>query len=343
MLIDVVAEEARARGLTCKSADVRGGLQTKCVRIAGYACQIVPLRLYLTGKNSDLVEHSLYLPRSDWPDFIIYVFASQKETSQFFIVPRGEISKETSVCAPNSWLFKYENAWTLLSPGIERTRLDRRFDDTPWKLRVAIRKAKAVGLDVRLIGTKNVASRHIKDRLLINSCKCQVITAGRLTIKNLETPIINLYAPKNSWADFLIFVVHSNAVEHVFVVPRSKITRRTTTTLESKWLAKYADNWDAVIARDPAYESRSAVIEVPALVQAEVVQVKVEEQNPQLLSKLTKGEEKEKKIRRKEKRQKASRKRDEWMKQPPTILPQYTLDEDLDYLVERANAMFKRP
>jgi hypothetical protein len=247
MLIDTVAQEAQARGLTCERADVRNGLRNKCVRIAGYACQIVPLRLYLTGKNSDLVLHSLYLPRSHWPDFIIYAFASQKETSQFFIVPRGEISKETGVCALDSWLFKYENAWTLLSPGIERARLDRRFDDTPWKLQVVIRKAKALGLDVRLIGTKRLASRHIKDRLLINSCKCQAITAGVLTSKDHTTPIINLYAPKDSWADFLIFVV-LDTVEHVFIVPRSKITRRTTTTLTSKWLAEYADNWDAVKA-----------------------------------------------------------------------------------------------
>jgi hypothetical protein len=74
----VVAQEARARGLACERADVRKGLQTKCVRIMGYACQIVPLRLYPTGKNSDLVDHSLYLPRSDWPDFIIYVFAKRE-------------------------------------------------------------------------------------------------------------------------------------------------------------------------------------------------------------------------------------------------------------------------
>jgi hypothetical protein len=46
------------------------------------------------------------------------------------------------------------------------------------------------------------------------------------------------------------------------------------------------------------------------------------------------------KVRRKKK---ASRKRDEWMKQPPTILPKYTLEEKVDYLVQRANAMFKRP
>jgi hypothetical protein len=250
MLIDMVAQEARARGLTCERADVRKGLQTKCVLIMGYACQMVPLRLYPTGKNSDLVDHSLYLPRSDWPDFIIYVFANGKETSRFFIVPRGEMSKETGVCAQNNWLFKYENAWSLLSTDLSSTELARRFDDTPWKLQVVIRKAKALGLDVRLIGTKNLASRHIKDRLLINSCKCQVITAGRLTRKNLETAIINLYAPKNSWADFLIFVVHCNALERVFIVPRSKITRRTTTTLTSKWLAEYADNWAAVEACD---------------------------------------------------------------------------------------------
>jgi hypothetical protein len=159
------------------------------------------------------------------------------------------MSKETGVCAQNNWLFKYENAWSLLSIDLSSTELARRFDDTPWKLQVVIRKAKALGLDVRLIGTKKLASRHIKDRLLINSCKCQVITAGGLTTENRDTPIINLYAPKNSWADFLIFVV-SDTVEHVFIVPRSKITKRTTTTLTSKWLAEYADNWAAVEARD---------------------------------------------------------------------------------------------
>jgi hypothetical protein len=250
MLIDVVAEEARARGLTCERADVRKGLQTKCVRIAGYACQISPLRLYPTGKNSDLVAHSLYLPRSDWPDFIIYVSADGKETSQFFIVPRGEMSKETEVCAEDSWLFKYENAWSLLSTDIASTKLARRFEHTPWKLRVVIRKAEAVGLTVRFIGKKNLPSRHVKDRLYINSCRCQVITAGGLPPrKNLYTPIINIYAPKNSWADFLIFVVPDNE-EHVFIVPRSKITRRTSTTLTSKWLAEYADNWAAVEACD---------------------------------------------------------------------------------------------
>jgi hypothetical protein len=279
MLIDMVAQEAQARGLACERADVRKGLRNKCVRIAGYACQIVPLHLYPTGKKSDLVDHALYLPRSDWPDFIIYVFANGKQTSRFFIVPRGEMSKETSVCASDNWLFKYENAWSLLSGGIARKKLARRFDDTPWKLGVVIRKAKAAELDVRLIGTKKLASRHIKDRLLINSCKCQVITAGVFTRSILETPIINLYAPKNSWADFLIFVVPDNA-EHVFIVPRSKITKTTSTTLSSKWLAEYADNWDAVKARDPAYESRRAVIDDPvvqmddSVVQEEVVQAK---------------------------------------------------------------------
>jgi hypothetical protein len=155
------------------------------------------------------------------------------------------------------------------------------------------------------------------------------------TRKNLYTPTINLYAPKNSWADFLIFVV-PDTEEHVFIIPRSKITKPTTATLESKWLAKYADNWDAVIARDPAYESRSAVIDDPA-VQAEVVPAKVrhkEKRQPEVV---------QAKVRRKEKRQKSSRKRDELMKLPPTILPKYALEEELDYLVQRANTMFKRP
>lgn len=187
MLIDAVAQELNPG--TCERADVRKGLRKKCVRIAGYACQIVPLHLYPTGKNSDLVEHSLYLPRSDWPDFIIYVVVDS-ETPRFFIVPRGEMSKETGVCAQNNWLFKYENAWSLLSTSVASTELARRFEMTPWKLLVAIRKAEGLGLEVGLIGKKNLPSRHIKDRLLINSCKCQMITAGVFTRGHLETPII---------------------------------------------------------------------------------------------------------------------------------------------------------
>jgi hypothetical protein len=251
MLIDAVAERAQANGLVCERADVHQGWQNKCIRIAGYACQIVPLRLYTRGKNSDLVVHSLYLPRSDWPDFVIYVFANDKDPSRFFIVPRGEISKETGVCASDNWLFKYESAWSLFSSVVPRRKLIRRFDNTPRKLRLVIRKAKGEGLRVRLIGKKNERSQHIKGRLYVNSCKCQVMSAGGLKRKdNSRGPIININRPKNSWADFLIYVVPSVTVEHVFIIPTAHVTKATTTTLTSAWLNEYADNWNALKAAD---------------------------------------------------------------------------------------------
>jgi hypothetical protein len=249
MLIDVIAREAQARGLTCERADVPKGLQNKCVSIAGYPCQIVPMRLYARGKNSDLVLHALYLPRSDWPDFVIYALANGKDASRFFIVPRGEISKETGVCAPNNWLFKYENAWSLLSAGVPRAKLARRFDNMPRKLQVVIRKANELGLNVELIGKKNNPARHMKDRLYVNSCKCQVMSAGGLKRKaHARCPIIHIHPPKSSWADFLIFVVPSETVGQIFIIPRSKVTKTTSTTLTSPWLNEYADNWDDVKA-----------------------------------------------------------------------------------------------
>jgi hypothetical protein len=246
MLIDLVSTHAQERGLRCERAtDVRPGVRKKCLRIAGYACQIVPLRLYPTGSNFDLVLHALYLPRSEWPDFVIYVCENAINSPIFFIVPRGELSTETGVCAKNNWLFKYQDAWSLLSEGIAKTKLTRRFRETPTKLMVVVRKANILGLLIERIKLKNAPSKHVRDRLLINGRKCQVLSAGGLRSKAHQvSPIINLNLPNNPWAEFLIFVVPSTNIEHVFILPRSRLLKKTTTTLASKWLAEYADNWD---------------------------------------------------------------------------------------------------
>ena len=63
--------------------------------IDGKRCQVIPCpRLHPNASYPQAEYSPLYLPRTTWADFLVYV--AHKETPRrFYIIPRGELAKDT--------------------------------------------------------------------------------------------------------------------------------------------------------------------------------------------------------------------------------------------------------
>jgi hypothetical protein len=60
-----------------------------------------------------------------------------------------------------------------------------------------------------------------------------------------EWKLININPPRNRWAEFLILIVPADSEQNtVFILPRERIPRKTTTSITAKWVNEYADRWD---------------------------------------------------------------------------------------------------
>ena len=247
--IDLVTQRAEELGLKCKrlarTPAVRGFL-SKRLLIEGRPCQVISARIYHHPSPAKIKVYPLYFPSSRWPDFLIYVSKDKDGSTAFFIVPRGAVNKGTSLCAPESWLFKYQDAWSLLSEHLASEKLERRFEERNWKLTKLIAIAESKGYDVELI-PKHHWPGHVQNRVCINGRNCQVMSASRLSADSStrEWSLINVNPPRNKWAEFLIFAVPSESEQtSVFIVPRDRIQKKTTTSLTAKWINAYADRWD---------------------------------------------------------------------------------------------------
>lgn len=251
-LVAGVVKAASVHGLTCKllHSDERGFRRyRRRLLIEGYKCQIVSSRVHCVDGVSS--RHTMYpasLPRTGWGDFLIYAIkdGNEPENVSYFVVPRGDTVKSTSVCAPENWLFKYKDAWSLLSETLPEERLNRRTQTFNWKLSYVMSRGKSLGLETALV-KKVGLNRHVQNRILINGRKCQLMALARLSKDSSSDGwnYITLHAAKQTWADFLIFMLKTAGAEDVdiFVVPRERIPKTTTTSLTARWLNRYRDNW----------------------------------------------------------------------------------------------------
>jgi hypothetical protein len=131
------------------------------------------------------------------------------------------------VCAAENWLFQYRDAWSLLAETLPAERLERQTEVFNWKMTFAMDRAKSLGFDVRLVD--NSRRGHVKNRLLINGKKCQLIA-----LVHKQSHHIALQTPKQKWAEFLIFVSLENLP--TFVFPCDRIYRTISTKLSATWL-----------------------------------------------------------------------------------------------------------
>jgi|HubBroStandDraft_4_1064222.scaffolds.fasta_scaffold25127_4 hypothetical protein len=245
-LIDLVKRKAEELGLKCQHTRTYGKRHSKWLVIEGRPCQVVSARIYRHPDSTRIAVYGLYLPASHWPDFLIYVSMDKQGLASFFVVPRGEATKSTSLCAPENWLFKYKDAWSLLSENLAPERLERRFEELNWKLQKLITVAQSKRYNVQLI-PKGKWPGHVQNRIRINGRQCQVMSASRLSSDRnaREWKLININPPRNTWAEFLIFILPSDSEQtSIFIVPRERIQKKTTTSITAKWINECADRWD---------------------------------------------------------------------------------------------------
>jgi hypothetical protein len=219
--------------------------------IEDHRCQVIRSRVFYADSPSSSKQHRfihLCLPRTRWADFLIYVVEDNNETPSisFFVIPTGDVVKSTSLCSPDSWVSKYKDTWSLLSKGLPTNRFDRRFQKFNWKLRFINEHAKSFGLKVELVSNSD-NSGHLQNHVLLNGRSCQLMAAARLSAdpNKSEWDLIVLHASKQTWAEFLIFILKAEESENLtFVFPRERIPKTTTTSSDADWLNEYAAKWE---------------------------------------------------------------------------------------------------
>jgi hypothetical protein len=263
--IEFVITEAASRGFRTEripAESKRHAFDKRLLLIEGRRCQIIPSRPSRPSAQYPNAEYlPLYLPRTDWADFLVYVSVTQNQPV-FHIVPRAEMSKDTGR-APES-LAPFKDAWELLQLDLPEGRSEKEFEIFSWQLHAVKLSAQRVGLEVEFIKTKKHKDGKrwppfIKRRVIIAGRKCAVFSATRLS-QNPEKRSYN-YAvfkvPMEKWPEFVVYVAKETQNSwHVFVVPRGHVSTWTTASLDHPELARYRNAWKFLTATP---ESLSAI------------------------------------------------------------------------------------
>jgi hypothetical protein len=246
--ISVVVNEAEARGLRVQRSLGKGARvpDPRLLHIAGKPCQVIK-----TVHESSSPDYSyakslrLYLPRTGFADFLIYV-AVDVVPPTFYIIPRGVLSKDTARTEKS--LEEYRNAWHLLTQAISPTLTERKFEAISAQLESVWSAAHQAGLEVELIRTAKGKKRNdyrsvFQRRVLVSGKQCAIYSAVRVN-KNLELnpySIVILKTSRDSWPEFCLYLMEDGAV---YVIPRGNITHTTTLSLNSPDLRPYRNAWD---------------------------------------------------------------------------------------------------
>src|SRR5258708_18806888 len=99
--IDFVVAEALSRGLRVErlpTESKRHVFDKRLLMVEGKRCQVIPSRRGYPNAQYPHAEYfPMYLPRTDWPDFLIYVSQTDETRPVFPVVPRVEMSKDTGL------------------------------------------------------------------------------------------------------------------------------------------------------------------------------------------------------------------------------------------------------
>src|SRR5258706_5884905 len=212
--IEFVLNEAKARRLRTErlpSQSRRYDFDRRLLLVEGKRCQVIPSR---RGHPSAQYPHAeyfpLYLPRTDWPDFLIYVSLTDETRPIFRVIPRVEMSKDTGL-SPES-LERYRDAWELLGQDLPDS--EKEFEILSWQLQAVEGSCKNAGLEVEFIKTKKHQDGRrwppvIKRRILIAGKKCSIFTAARISQdpEKQEYNYAIFKASQEEWPDFQLYVV----------------------------------------------------------------------------------------------------------------------------------------
>ncbi len=256
--IEFVTQEAERQGLDVKRVRlVRQGLTpyNKWLLIEGRRCQAIPARLFSPSPHYPAnVAVSLNLPRTRWPEFLIYVVMPSNEGQKpsFYVVPRGALSTPTGRMLTSRQLKAFQNAWDLLSSLPPDERTTPRFRQFSFALKTVLEEARLRELKVAPV-YRSRRTRYFafqQHRICIEGRQCHVMTAPRISDdpRSYHWKRVLLKAPKDHWGEFVIYVVNGpeDLPRPLFIVPRSKIGRTTTSRLSSSWLGEYQNAWHLI-------------------------------------------------------------------------------------------------
>jgi hypothetical protein len=219
----------------------------RSVVIEDKPCQIVRTRYCVSKPGSPkALSIPLYLPRTDWPDFVIYVVRRPPNgLLEFYIVPRGALSKDTELCP--STLERYRDAWGLLKETLSPDLVERRFADLNWQLRNAIAAAKRAGLEVSLIPLRHNRPwpLFVQTKVIIADRKCTLHSLSRINSdpSQNEHAYVALRKQKTAWAEFQLYVLPDLKEPVVYVIPSASIKADTSVSLKNERLAFYRNKW----------------------------------------------------------------------------------------------------
>jgi len=186
----------------------------------------------------------LYLPRTSWPDFVIYVVMprSSKDTPAFYIIPRGALSTDTEWALGR--LESYRGNWKQLREVRDDASLERTFKFVSPVLQSAIIEANNKNLSVKPIkksGRKRLLPFY-QHRVLIADVACTVMSAPR--VERLSDTVF-VRRPTDSLGAVVIYVVKEPTTDEkrFFVIPAAEILKTTTRSLGSEWLKRFEDGW----------------------------------------------------------------------------------------------------
>lgn len=243
---NAAVDEAVSKGLDVQrvvSSD-RKRWDGRLVLIEHRPCQIVMTRYHVPDPRwPEGISIRLYLPRTDWPDFIIYVTRKTRtQPLEFYVVPRGILSKDTYL-SPKT-LEKYRDAWNLLSQ-MPSPDTERRFAGLNWQLQDAIDAAKKAGLWSALIRLRNKRWPYFfQTRLIIAGRKCTLHSLSRLSQNpdNRGYNYVLLRKPKGNPAEFNLYMVRrspdssDSGDSAVYVFPHGAIKTSTSISLDNEKL-----------------------------------------------------------------------------------------------------------
>jgi hypothetical protein len=127
MLREIMLNNAAQLGLKVENARIRKR-KGAFLRIEGRRCQLIPTRRLRSNPSyPQSRSRQLYLPRNHWPEFLIYIDTEDSEPI-FYVVPSGDLDKDTCRALTATELEKYRNAWNLLRdvPAGARIRIRHR-------------------------------------------------------------------------------------------------------------------------------------------------------------------------------------------------------------------------
>jgi hypothetical protein len=188
----------------------------------------------------------IYVPRTSWPDFVIYVVPTLSHPPEYYIVPRGMLSKDTALSP--STLGKYRDAWDLLKGMGSPRKLARRFAVLNWQLRDAMEAAKRAGLWSALIRrTRKRWPFFCQTRLIVEGRRCTLHSLSRVSQDATRASHEYVFVRKPSeddWAEFHLYLLRGIGGSHVFVVPGGAIRASTTLSLKNVNLSACRNNWN---------------------------------------------------------------------------------------------------